>query len=70
MIIQMITENQTKAVNDMKCQSQLNFFTNVMEPEPAFFYRMTMIWMWLLGRQKNRPQKVTNTAFTPKVKLS
>ena len=26
MIIQIITENQSKAVNDMKSQSQLNFF--------------------------------------------
>ena len=59
MIIQMITENQSKAANDMKSQSQLNFFKNVMEPQPAFFYRMTMMGMWLLGRAKNCQQKVT-----------
>ena len=49
----MTTDNQSKAVNDMKSQLQLNFFTNVVEPQPVFFYRMTMM--------KNCPQKVTTS---------
>ena len=58
MIIQVKTENQSKAVNDMKSQSQLNFFTNVMEPQLAVLYRMTMMGMWLMGRATNCLQKL------------
>ena len=66
MIIQTRTENQSKAVNNMKSQSQFNFFTNVMEPQPAFFYGMTMMGKWLLGKAKNCPQNVTNsTSMVP-----
>ena len=63
----MITENQGKAVNDMKSQSQLNFFANVIEPQPTFSYGMTMMGMRFLGRAKtNCPQKVTNsTSMVP-----
>ena len=51
MMIQMITESQSRAVNDVKIHSS-NFFTNVMGQWPVFFDRMIMMWLELSKYQK------------------
>ena len=51
MIIQMITENQSRAVNDMKIHSSI-FSQTPGDIMPIFFYRTTMMSLGLSKYQK------------------